>query len=104
MAPKFAFNNMGQGLRPFEGVVFPAREYPTDPELPFSIQFVSPRAVRLRLRTGPEVQPDREELMLVAEPGRDGVVASRDDRRRPSLHGPGGIGDHHRAALARRAA
>jgi alpha-D-xyloside xylohydrolase len=72
MAPKFAFNNMGQGLRPFEGVVFPAREYPTDPELSFSIQFVSPRTVRLRLRTGPEVQPDRDQLMLVAEPGRDG--------------------------------
>jgi alpha-D-xyloside xylohydrolase len=71
MTPKFAFNNMGQGLRPFEGAVFPAREYPTDPELSFSIQFVSPRTVRLRLRTGPEVQPDREELMLVGEPGRD---------------------------------
>jgi alpha-D-xyloside xylohydrolase len=71
MAPKFAFNNMGQGLRPFEGTVFPAREYPTDPELDFSVEFVSPRAVRLRLRTGPEVHPDGEELMLVAEPGRD---------------------------------
>ena len=71
MAPKFAFNNMGQGLRPFEGVVFPAREYPTDPELSFSIQFVSPRAVRLRLRTGPEVRPDGEQLMLVGEPARD---------------------------------
>jgi alpha-D-xyloside xylohydrolase len=71
MVPKFAFNNMGQGLRPFEGTVFPAREYPTDPELAFSIQFVSPRTLRLRFRTGPEVQPDREELMLVGEPGRD---------------------------------
>jgi alpha-D-xyloside xylohydrolase len=32
---------------------------------------VSPRTVRLRLRTGPEVRPDPEELMLVAEPGTD---------------------------------
>jgi len=68
VVPRLAFNNMEQGLRPFEGAVFPAIEYPVDPELAFSIQFVSPRAVRLRLRTGPEVRTASEELMLVTEP------------------------------------
>ena len=71
VVPRLAFNNMEQGLRPFEGAVFPAIEYPVDPELAFSVQFVSPRAVRLRFRTGPEVRPDGEELMLAGEPGRD---------------------------------
>jgi len=71
VVPRLAFNNMEQGLRPFEGAVFPAIEYPVDPELGFSVQFISPRAVRLRFRTGPEVRPDGEELMLAGEPGRD---------------------------------
>jgi alpha-D-xyloside xylohydrolase len=71
VVPRLAFNNMEQGLRPFEGAVFPAIEYAVDPELAFSVQFVSPRAVRLRFRTGPEVRAEREELMLVGEPARD---------------------------------
>jgi alpha-D-xyloside xylohydrolase len=31
VVPRLAFNNMEQGLRPFEGAVFPAVEYPVDP-------------------------------------------------------------------------
>ena len=72
MVPRLAFNNMGQGLRPFEGAVFPSAEYATDPELPFTIDFVSPRALRIRMRTGPEVRPDGEELMLARPVPRDG--------------------------------
>jgi alpha-D-xyloside xylohydrolase len=43
-------------LRPFDGIVFPDREYATNPALPFEIQLVSPRTVRLRLRTGPRAR------------------------------------------------
>ena len=72
MVPRLAFNNMGQGLRPFEGAVFPSAEYATDPELPFTIDFVSPRTLRIRMRTGPEVRADGEELMLAGPVPRDG--------------------------------
>jgi alpha-D-xyloside xylohydrolase len=71
MVPRLAFDNMEQGLRPFEGAVFPAIEYPVDPELGFQIDFVSPRTIRLRLRTGPETRRAGEELMLVGDPPRD---------------------------------
>jgi alpha-D-xyloside xylohydrolase len=69
--PRIAFNNMEAVLRPFEGVVFPDQEYATNPALPFEIQLVTPRTVRLRLRTGPRVGPEGESLMLVRAPGRD---------------------------------
>jgi alpha-D-xyloside xylohydrolase len=69
--PRIAFNTMEAVLRPFEGVVFPENEYPTNPALPFSLQFVSPRTVRIRMRTGPQMQPGGESLMLAREPARD---------------------------------
>jgi len=69
--PRTAFDNTEAVLRPFEGVVFPDKEYATNPALPFEIQLVSPRTVRLRLRTGPRVGPEGDSLMLVREPGRD---------------------------------
>jgi alpha-D-xyloside xylohydrolase len=73
LVPALAFDNMKPVWKPFVGAVFPAREYPTDPELPFSLQFVSPRTVRLRVRTSASAaeRPDGESLMLVAPPGRD---------------------------------
>src|SRR5712692_9653862 len=40
VVPRLAFDNMEQGLRPFEGAVFPSGEYATDPELAFQVQFV----------------------------------------------------------------
>ncbi|HUG54918.1 MAG TPA: alpha-xylosidase [Vicinamibacteria bacterium] len=71
LVPRLAFNNMGAGLRPFEGAVFPSGEYATDPDLPFSLEFVSPRTVRFRVRTGPGVRADGESLMLAGPPSRD---------------------------------
>jgi alpha-D-xyloside xylohydrolase len=76
LVPRIAFDNMEAVLRPFEGVVFPDREYATNPALPFEIQLVSPRTVRLRLRTGPRLRPDEPSLMLVREPGRDSSWAT----------------------------
>ena len=69
--PRIAFDNMENVLQPFAGVTFPEGEYAVNPSLPFSIQFVSPRAVRIRIRTGPEVRADQPSPMLVREPPRD---------------------------------
>ena len=78
--PRTAFDNTEAVLRPFDGVVFPDKEYATNPALPFEIQLVSPRTVRLRMRTGPRGRPEGESLMLVREPGRDSSwVSSRVD-------------------------
>lgn len=71
LVPVLAFDNMKPGLRPFEGAVFPAREYAVDPEVPFALEFVSPRAVRIRMQTGPQVQPPAESLMLAGPPRKD---------------------------------
>src|ERR1035441_1963120 len=60
--PRIAFNNMENVLRPFEGGTFPEGEYAVNQTLPFSIQFVSPRAVRIRIKTGPQV--DRKSTRL----------------------------------------
>lgn len=60
-----AFNNMLAKLLPASGNEFPEREYAANPELPFYVEFVSPRTVRIRIKTGLETQPDQPSLMLV---------------------------------------
>lgn len=71
LTPRIAFDNMEAVLRPFPGSVFPENEYDVNPALPFSLEFVSPRAVRIRIRTGPAPRVEPESLMLAREPGRD---------------------------------
>jgi alpha-D-xyloside xylohydrolase len=71
LVPRLAFDNMGAGLRPFEGAVFPEKEYPVDPALPFALEFVSPRTVRIRVWTTDRPRPEGESLMLVQAPPRD---------------------------------
>lgn len=66
-----AFDNMMVGLRPAGPNEFPSGEYAPNPALPFSIEFVSPRTVRIRAQTGPQYAPRESSLMLVQEPGRD---------------------------------
>lgn len=65
---RMAFNNFLATLSPDDGNVFPSTEYATHPELPFSIQFVSPRAVRIQAKTGAEVSHDAASLMLINKP------------------------------------
>ena len=50
---------------------FPGTEYPTDPTLPFSISFVTPRTLRLRFTTRTTMPPDTGSLMLVGAPPVD---------------------------------
>jgi alpha-D-xyloside xylohydrolase len=71
LAPRIAFSNMENVLKPFDGITFPEHEYEIDPSLPFSIQFVSPRTVRIRISTGTRVGPAAPSPMLVREPPRD---------------------------------
>ncbi len=68
---RMAFNNELAVLQPFHGVVFPDSEYATNPVLPFSLQFVSPRTVRIRMNTGIVVKPEVDSLMLVRQPPDD---------------------------------
>lgn len=69
--PRVAFNTVIPVLRPFGGLTFPDVEYSVDPTLPFSIEFVSPRTVRFRVRTTTQARTPSEELMLVKEPPKD---------------------------------
>lgn len=64
-----AFNNMLAFVRPVEGNEFPEGEYEVNPELPFMVEFISPRTVRLRWQTAKVTAPEENSLMLV-----DGVA------------------------------
>jgi alpha-D-xyloside xylohydrolase len=50
----------------------PREEYEDDQELPFSISFVTPRTVRLRVAARPGAYPSEPSLMLEGEPPTDG--------------------------------
>lgn len=60
-----AFDNMLAVLKPVEPNEFPAVEYAASPGLPFSVEFVSPRTLRIRANSRFQTQPERESLMLV---------------------------------------
>lgn len=60
-----AFNNMLGGLKQVPSNEFPSIEYAESPVLPFSVEFVSPRTVRVRAKTGFQAKPEQESLMLV---------------------------------------
>jgi alpha-D-xyloside xylohydrolase len=60
-----AFNNMLAVLKPVKPNEFPEAEYAVSPALPFSIEFTSPRTVRIRASSRFQVKPDQESLMLV---------------------------------------
>lgn len=69
--PQHAFNNTLAGLHRVPGNEFPGVEYAVDPVLPFSVEFVSPRAVRIRVNTGYNAPNPEPSLMLVKEPTHD---------------------------------
>lgn len=70
--PTMLFNHHDWSLAPVGPREFPADTYPADPELPFSIEFVSASTVRLRLHTSKVLPPPRTSLMLLREPQDDG--------------------------------
>jgi alpha-D-xyloside xylohydrolase len=66
-----AFDNMLAVIKPVTPNEFPENEYAANPTLPFSVEFVSPRTLRLRLTSGPQHHKPCEELMLAGEVPRD---------------------------------
>ena len=66
----FSFNKMDRTLTPDTGNEFPA-EYDRNPTLPFLIEFVSPRTIRLRMKTSPGPITEEPSLMLVGNPPKD---------------------------------
>jgi len=60
-----AFNNMLAVLRPVAPNEFPTQEYAASPSLPFSMEFTSPRTMRIRVSSRFQVKLDQESLMLV---------------------------------------
>ncbi len=61
-----AFDNMLGVLRKVDANEFPANEYEADPVLPFSVEFVSPKTVRIRATSGPQFA--RGESLMLAGP------------------------------------
>ncbi|MAL16455.1 MAG: alpha-xylosidase [Balneola sp.] len=61
---RMAFNNMLAGLNAVDANEFPGTEYAASPELPFSIEFISDRTIRLKATSGPQFT-DHESLMLL---------------------------------------
>jgi alpha-D-xyloside xylohydrolase len=68
--PAYSFNKVDNGLSPDARNEFPA-EYDENPAVPFSIEFVSPRAVRLRMCTSQGPLRNEPSMMLVAAPPKD---------------------------------
>jgi alpha-D-xyloside xylohydrolase len=66
-----AFNNTLATIKPVPGNEFPGIEYAANPELPFALEFVSPRTVRLRVASGPRLSAG-DSLMLAGAVPKDG--------------------------------
>ena len=64
-ATRVAFNNMLTKLVPSDANEFPTTEYAVSPELPFSIEFVSDRTIRIKAASGSQFKKNEESLMLV---------------------------------------
>jgi alpha-D-xyloside xylohydrolase len=64
-ATRQAFNNMLSRLVPAPANEFPTTEYADSPELPFSIEFISDRTIRIKASSGPQFKKQETSLMLV---------------------------------------
>ena len=73
--PGLNFNKLDAGFTRAPASEFPGTEYDRDPALPFAIEFVSPRALRLRFSTRDmplESMSDSASPMLAGPVPRDG--------------------------------
>ena len=66
-----SFNKIDVGFTRGKATEFPGTEYDQDPALPFSISFVSPRTVRLRISTRAVPLSDGQSLMLAGPVPKD---------------------------------
>src|SRR5262249_19238339 len=65
------FNKIDVTLGKGKSTEFPGTEYDENPALPFSISFITPRTVRLRLTSRAAPLSDAPSLMLVGNPPKD---------------------------------
>ena len=78
---RHAFDNDLAKIGPAPGNEFPENQYAVNPALPFSVDFVSPRTIRIRMSSGPQVHSPQEELMLA------GPVPSDDSWKYAKIEG-----------------
>lgn len=71
LATRQAFNTNTVVARPLRMLDFPGPAYVNDPEYKFTLDFVSPRTIRVRMLTTPVEVPEEPSLMLAGEPGKD---------------------------------
>ena len=64
LTPSHSFNHDIAAIGPAKPNEYPENQYAADPVLPFSIEFVSPRTLRIRMTSGPQVHPAQPELMV----------------------------------------
>ncbi len=64
-ATKQAFDNMLGALVAVDANEFPTTEYEGSPSLPFSIEFTSPKTIRIRTTSGPQARQTESSLMFV---------------------------------------
>lgn len=68
-----AFNTTVTAAQPLQMLDFPETEYDNNPNLPFRIDFVGPRTVRVRVYTSPVILPEQPSVMLAdGQPATDG--------------------------------
>ncbi|HDR67898.1 MAG TPA: alpha-xylosidase, partial [Bacteroidaceae bacterium] len=91
-----AFNNLLAFLRPVPQNEFPAREYAASPELPFSIDFITPRTLRIRTSTGLQAAPIEESLMLA-----DGKVQGKEMWQYTKIRGGHKYSGNHGSVVIR---
>ena len=63
-ATGMAFNDILATLNSARANEFPGGEYAESPELPFSLEFISARTIRIRAKSGATTKPDGQSLML----------------------------------------
>ena len=68
---RHAFDNDLALITPVPPNEFPENQYAANPELPFSVEFISPRALRLRMTSGPQTHSPQPELMLAGAVPQD---------------------------------
>lgn len=66
-----SFNKVDLGLAKGKATEFPGTEYDENPNLPFSITFVSPRTIRLRFTTREQPLRQQPSLMLAGDVQKD---------------------------------
>lgn len=71
LTPRQAFNTNGAQPRRMRMLDFPFTAYENDPDLKFSVDFISPRTVRIRMLSTPVEPKPTPSVMLAGEPGSD---------------------------------